>query len=440
MSSTLSIGTSPSTGLSESELQLMKRRQDEIDEFVSVVSTTFLGLTVGCGRCHDHKFDPIMTRDYYGLAAVFSGLDRLEKPVTSPEERERHATALTATKDDSKKNGPPLPVSYVADDGDPRSTFVLERGDVRQRGEEVGPTALCAIEALDPDLTPEAGNDSAARRRLRLAEWMLDVRNPLPGRVLVNRLWHYHFGQGIVNTPNDLGWSGDRPSHGDLLGWLAADFVGRGWRIKRLQLMIVLSSVYRQGNEFNRQAAAVDGANRLLWRWQPRRLEAEALRDAILQVSGELDLTFGGPSFRLFRTIEANVPEYLLLENPGRETWRRAVYMFNLHTFASPLMRGFDCPDPTNQVPRRLQTVTTLQALSLLNNPFVFEQSDFFARRVAAAASSQPDDQAVRAYRIALLRDPTVEERQAAGQFIRDHGLFSLCRVLLNTNEFLYVF
>ena len=342
--------------------------------------------------------------------------------------------------EEAVKNVPPLTVSYIAEDGGPQPTFVLERGNVRQRGEEVGPTALSAIKALDPDLAPEAGKDSGPRRRLRLAEWMVDKRNPLPARVFVNRLWHYHFGQGIVNTPSDFGWSGDRPSHPELLDWLATDFIEGDWGIKRLQRMILLSSVYRQGSDFNHEAAAKDGANRLLWRWQPRRLEAEALRDAILQVSGELDLTFGGPSFRLFRYIDGNVPEYVLLEDPGRETWRRAVYMFNIHTFASPLMGNFDCADATNQVSRRLQTVTTLQALSLLNNPFVFEQSECFARRVNLAAGSKPEEQAVEAYRIALLRDPTALERQAAARFIRNHGLFSLCRVLLNTNEFLYVF
>ena len=164
------------------------------------------------------------------------------------------------------------------------------------------------------------------------------------------------------------------------------------------------------------------------------------IRDTILQVSGQLDCALGGPSFRLFRYVDGNVPEYLLLEKPGRETWRRAVYRYNIHTFDSPLMQAFDCADATIQVPQRDHSVTALQALSLMNNRFVFDQSNFFAKRVTAVAGSRPEDQTVEAYRIALLREPTVKERHAAAEFVQEHGLLSLCRVLLNSNEFLYVF
>jgi len=253
-------------------------------------------------------------------------------------------------------------------------------------------------------------------------------------------VWQFHFGAGIVTTPNDFGANGDPPSHPQLLDWLASDFIRNRWSIKRLHRMIVLSAVYRQASQPNAAGLAKDGANRLLWRMTPRRLEAEAIRDAILQVSGQLKLKLGGPSFRLFRYVDGNVPEYLRLENPGPETWRRAVYTYNIHTFDSPLMRAFDCADATIQVPKRVNSVTALQALSLMNNRFVFEQSGFFAKRVATAAGSRPQDQVTAAYRAALLRDPAVHEQKAAVEFVRQHGLLSLCRVLLNTNEFLYVY
>jgi hypothetical protein len=275
---------------------------------------------------------------------------------------------------------------------------------------------------------------------LRLAEWIVDPKNPLTARVFVNRIWHYHFGQGIVKTPNDFGFNGDRPSHPELLDWLAADFMEHGWKIKRLHRMILLSAAYRQQSAFKPKAASKDGANRLLWRMSPRRLDAESLRDAVLQVSGKLNLTMGGPSFRLFRYRDGNVPDYILLDEPGKETWRRSVYRFNIRTFQSPLMSAFDCPDASVQTPKRNYSTTALQALSLMNNRFTFQQSQHFAARVTAKAGMDPGKQANVAYRLALLREPTEDQRRQAVSFIQQHGLFSLCRVLLNTNEFLYAF
>jgi hypothetical protein len=316
---------------------------------------------------------------------------------------------------------------------------VLRRGNVRARGEQIQPKALHAIKNLNPSLVVDQG-DSGPKRRLRLADWIVDRRNPLTSRVFVNRLWHYHFGQGLVNTPNDFGFNGDRPSHPQLLNWLANDFMEHGWKIKRLHRMIVLSAVYRQQSAAIPQAITKDASNRLLWRMSPRRLDAESLRDAILQVSGTLSTKMEGPGFRLFEYRDGNVPDYVLLDNAGSETWRRAVYRFNIRTFQSPLMNAFDCPDASVQTPNRSRSTTALQALSLMNNRFPFDQSKQFAARVTSLVGDDPVKQAITAYRLALLRDPTESQRTAAAKFIRAHGLFSLCRVLLNTNEFLYVF
>ena len=640
-----------------SELERLQTRQDELDEFVTATSTTFLGLTSGCARCHDHKFDPIDMRDYYSLTAVFSGLDRGVNPVVTPADqaaraaivaplqnkiqktkaeielllqqarrrllanrpkpkpgvqrpavnvtrnedifeavearflrfvvtattgnsqpcldeleiygkdakrnlalsrtgakatassllpgypihqvhhlndgkfgnsnswisnesrkgwarielpevtsvqrvvwgRDRSGTfsdrlpvgyhievsldgkkwskvsdssdriprvksalqltsvellaALTASEkkqhasliqtqsrqEETLKAVPSLPVSYSARDGQPQPAFVLRRGNVRERGDQVQPAAFRTIKALNP-LLVGVQSDSGPNRRLRLSEWIVDAKNPLTARVFVNRIWHYHFGQGIVNTPNDFGFNGDRPSHPQLLDWLAADLMSHGWKMKRLHRMIVLSAAYRQQSAFNPQAAARDSANRLLWRMSPRRLDAESLRDAILQISGKLDLTMQGPSFRLFRYRDGNVPDYILLEEPGPETWRRSVYRFNIRTFQSPLMSVFDCPDASVQTPTRNYSTTALQALSLMNNRFTFQQSQHFAARVTAMAGKDAGKQVNVAYRLALLREPTDTQRRQAVSFIQVHGLFSLCRVLLNTNELLYAF
>jgi hypothetical protein len=205
--------------------------------------------------------------------------------------------------------------------------------------------------------------------------------------------------------------------------------------------MLLLSEVYRQSSRHDPIAAEKDGTNRLLWRMNPRRLESETVRDAILQTSGRLDLSMGGPSYRLFEYRDGNVPDYVLLEHPGSETWRRAVYAFNIRTFHEPLMSVFDCPDPSVQTPRREQSTTALQALSLMNNTFVFEQANHFAGRVhrSAGDAATPRELAIAAYRLALARDATAAERESAATFIQQADLLSLCRVLLNSNEFLYV-
>jgi hypothetical protein len=296
------------------------------------------------------------------------------------------------------------------------------------------------VTALEANLLPKE-SDTGPARRLKLAEWIVDPRNPLTARVLVNRVWQYHFGQGIVDTPSDLGFNGDRPSHPQLLDWLASDFMDHGWTLKRLHKLIVLSEVYRQSSQSRPEAAAKDGTNRLLWRMNPQRVDAEALRDSVLQTSGLLNLQMGGPSYRMFNYRDGNVPDYQLLEKPGPETWRRGVYMFNIRTFQEPLMSVFDCPDPSVQTPRRGQSTTALQALSLMNNPFVFEQSRALAERASKLAGPQaaPEQQVQRVYELVYARDPAPAETTASVEFLKQADLFSLCRVLLNSNEFLYV-
>lgn len=335
------------------------------------------------------------------------------------------------------KSLPPLPTTYSISDNKGKDRVpALNRGDVRAHGEMVAAGALSAIAGLSHDLTA----DSGPKRRLKLARWITNPENPLTARVLVNRVWHYHFGCGIVDTPSDFGFKGGRPSHPKLLDWLAADLVAHGWKIKRLHRQIVLSATYRQGSEQQPLATQVDGGNRLLWRFPPRRLEAEAIRDMILQLSGKLDSKLGGPSFESFKYRDGNVPDYQLVDAPGSETWRRSIYRYNIRTFRSPLMAAFDCPDPSVSTPDRPQTTNPLQSLALLNNPFVVQQSEFVAERVRASADDSVLAQVAAAYRLILLRQPSAAEHQRAAAFVNQYGLPGLCRILINSNEFLYVF
>ena len=331
---------------------------------------------------------------------------------------------------------PSLATVYSINDGDGKgATPILKRGDVRSPGDLVSAHALSAIRGLPGEFAANAG----AERRLKFARWIAHPNNPLTSRVIVNRIWHYHFGQGIVDTPSDFGFKGSAPTHPELLDFLADDFVTHGWKIKRLQRQIVLSAVYRQSSAFQPEAARQDAGNRLLWRFAPRRLEAEAVRDLILQFSGKLEMTPGGPSFELFVYRDGNVPDYQIVELPGPETWRRSVYGYNIRTFHSPLISTFDCPDPSVSTPSRTQSTTPLQALSLLNNPFVVQQAGFLAQRIEAAAGANQPAQVDAAYRIVFQRNPNEIEKSRAAEFVARHGLAGWCRVLLNSNEFLYV-
>ena len=317
----------------------------------------------------------------------------------------------------------------------PGPTHILRRGDPSQKLEIVGPSGVNAVGPMLslPVDAPEAD------RRLALARWIGDPSNPLPPRVMVNRLWHYHFGRGIVATPSDFGFNGDRPSHPDLLDWLAAEFLANGGRLKPIHRLLVLSAAYRQSSRCDEQAQARDGDNRKLWRFSPRRLEAEEIRDAILAVAGTLDPAMGGPGYDLWQPNT----NYVVVFNPkpvlGPDTFRRMVYQFHPRSQPDPTFGAFDCPDGGLVAPRRNASTTALQALNLLNSRFVLDQSHRFADRLARETGPDPARQADRAFRLAFGRAPTDEEGQAAMNLIRRHGAPALCRALFNANEFLYV-
>jgi hypothetical protein len=278
-----------------------------------------------------------------------------------------------------------------------------------------------------------------AERRRALAEWIVHPANPLTPRVLVNRLWHHHFGQGIVSTPSDFGLGGAKPSHPDLLDWLAAELVRSGWSIKHVHKLILTSSAYRQSSTtLNTRASALDGQNRLLWRQNPRRLDAESLRDAVLLVSGKLNPERGGPGFRDFKYTEAYAPIYEYITPDSPALWRRSIYRFVVRTTPHQFMTTLDCPDPANLTPARMQTTTALQALTLSNNSFMLGMAEAMAARIEAE-HAQPAARIQRAFALALQRPATAVEADAASRLAAEHGLFSLCRMLLNANEFVYI-
>ncbi|MFN7923970.1 MAG: DUF1553 domain-containing protein [Bryobacteraceae bacterium] len=312
---------------------------------------------------------------------------------------------------------------------------LLDRGSVAKPLEEVTPGALSSVRQLPADL--ESGDDKT--RRLALGRWITDAKNPLTARVIVNRIWYAYFGNGIVNTPSDFGFNGDRPSHPELLDWLAVEFMEHGWSLKWLHRQILASQAFQQASRIDEKAHAVDAGNRLLWRFAPRRMDAETLRDSMLAASGSLNEQYLGASFLLQKKASKGSYIYQALDDEGPAVWRRAVYKFVARGGERVFLDSFDCPDPAVATPQRSVSNTPVQALTLLNNSFALRQAELLADRIRKDADSGLDAQVTRAYRLLLVREPSERERSLAKKFIGEHGLALYCRALLNTNEFIYV-
>jgi hypothetical protein len=334
------------------------------------------------------------------------------------------------------------PLAYAGKREQPAPTKVLLRGDVKKPGDVVAPGALTQFPTLPGDfaLAPDAPE---AERRRRFADWLADPRNPLPARVMANRVWQFHFGQGLVTTPSDFGLSGARPSHPELLDWLASEFIAGGWSMKALHRLILTSATYRQaasiGNRKSEIETARDADNTLLWRFPPRRLEAEAVRDAMLAVSGQLNPQVGGPSFRPFTTSEYGATFYHLFDKGEPEFNRRTIYRMNINSGKEPLLDAFDCPDPSVKTPRRGVTTTPLQALSVMNGSFVQRQAAELAKRALQSAGGDLPRAVNAAYEFTLSRPATATELTRAEAAARERGLASVCWALLNSTEFIYV-
>jgi mono/diheme cytochrome c family protein len=491
----------------------LRARYDEYDDIVRTTSAAFLGITVGCARCHDHMFDPISQGDYYGMLAFFRnvkqyGSDRdgnsvthwnpdpesIYTPLGSPEklmalaEERRQAreridqirkeldgtSGAAVTEAETKKEleeelkkveiflkEPPLEQALSVREGgrEVEPTHLLIRGNPRKKGRQVQPAVLTVLdpknawtdrkppspganvlsEALELFIQPTAG-----RRRV-LAEWIASPDNPLTARVIANRLWQHLFGRGIVRTPNNFGRAGIPPTHPELLDWLASELIENHWELKPLIKTIMMSSTYRLSSSTeNPRALQEDPGNDLFWRHELRRLNAEAIRDSILAVSGQLNLDFGGRGF--FPQLSKDV--LATQSRPGAD-WgqsnladrsRRSVYIFLKRTLMVPMLETFDYTHTAESLGKRPVTTVAPQALMLLNDSFIEQQAEAFAERLRRESlTPDPGSLIGRAFQLALGRDPTEREKEIAIQIHRKNGLKSVCLVVLNLSEFLYV-
>ena len=329
----------------------------------------------------------------------------------------------------------------------PHSVHLLNRGDAEQRREELAPESLTAFDGL---LEPvRLAKDAAEQeRRKALAGWLTNPKNPLPARVMANRIWQWHFGVGLVDTPNDFGRNGSKPTHPELLDWLADEFVANRWSIKHLHRLIVLSATYRQAGDATDSGLAKDADARLLWRFPPRRLDAETIRDAMLAISGRLNLEMGGRGFDLFKS-RGDLSGFPPIEVFTPAGLRRMIYAHKVRMEKDDVFGAFDCPDAGQSMPCRRQSTTPLQALNLFNSPFTLVEAKAFAERVEADVKTQsanattPEDavrrQIDRVFQLAYARSPDAIESSAAEAVVREHGLPMLCRVVFNSNEFLFI-
>lgn len=616
------------------EESMRQARQDELDEVLRTVTQAFLGLTVACARCHDHKFDPITARDYYSMQAIFAGLqygdrrwrgpenDRwtaqaaelalevrqlendletlrkqlnLHPPISDVQEERfaavqarsvrmeisatasgthpslyefeiwsapdpncppvnvalskngaratassfalenqtRHPDNLIDGSTDARQafpwkagqagpawiqidlpktvpidrivwhRGESVPIDYEiraqsadgpwmrvvhsrtrlprADDrrktaevqltglsaeqtgrvvdligklraaqaeqarlsagppvfgavfSAPEPTWLLNRGDPMQRIQQVGPAVPVVLGRLDL-----AADCAEADRRLALARHLTRPDHPLTARVLVNRVWQYYFGEGLVDTPSDFGKMGTAPTHPDLLDWLAIQFVEQGWSLKKLHRQILQSSTFRQASRPHPEALAKDAASRLLWRFPPRRLEAEAIRDSILAVSGKLNLTMGGPGFDFFNQ-KGGLSDYKSVQSFKPDGWRRMIYATKIRMHPVDIFGVFDCPDAGQMTPKRPRSITPIQSLSLWNSTFIQDQAAFFAERLRAEAGPDVRHQMAHAIRLAFSRTGQPVELDTLESLAKSHGLEQVCRVLFNANEFMQI-
>ena len=517
------------------------RRQEILADVTDTVGAVFLGMTYGCARCHDHKFDPILQKDYYRLQAYFANIrnddhasllagadaaayqqrkaewesqtreirtqmdellatvraDRLKEDIgmfpkeaqdavfTPPEKRTpmqwqivyRSASRLPSTReleralkidarqrytelqkelaqyDPLKPADPPVAEAIFDAGRNAPPTYILAKGVWDAPLDEVQPGVLSILDPAPAKIAAPEGLNSTGRRSA-LANWLTDPNNPLTARVMVNRIWQYHFGTGIVGTSSDFGVMGDRPSDPQLLDYLATAFVENGWSIKKMHRLIMLSSAYQQSSSYQAEAAKIDPDNRLLWRFNRHRLEGELIRDSMLFAGGLLNPKMGGPG--VFPPIPegvSNGSKYLSWEpeKDAAEADRRSVYVFVKRNLRYPMFEAYDFPDTSESCPRRFATVSPTQPLVGMNDALVRQWSGALANRVLNDSGLSPEQQVERAFRIVFNRPPNHEEsrevlgfldKQAAeigGSQARAKAFVDFCQALLNSNEFLYV-
>ncbi|HWE94708.1 MAG TPA: DUF1549 and DUF1553 domain-containing protein [Tepidisphaeraceae bacterium] len=470
--------------VSDTKLQseLDKYRYDELDDVLGATGQAMLAMTLNCARCHDHKFDPIPTRDYYRMLAAFTTSKRVEVPFMSAEEaaafqketgefdkrmaamkaeldalandapeKEREAKRKAVEQLEKSRPQPPKALVTTDEGPQPAKSFLLRRGDPSHPDAEVilGFLSVLTPESEEPRFKPDPPPGARTTfQRAALARWITDVDHgggALAARVAVNRLWQHHFGEGLVRTPGDFGAQGDRPSHPELLDYLATQLITHNWSLKHVHRLLLTSNAYRMGTTFDATKSKPDPENRLLWRRRPARLEGEALRDAILNVSGALNPQMFGPAFKppaviAGRDKDDKIPR---AKEEGPAVWRRSVYLFTKRSLPIPLLEAFDAPTGNSPCTRRLTTTVATQSLALLDDPFVRIQAEHFAKRLIADAGQDSASRVRRAYTLALSREPTAAELKASLEFVdrpdREGAFVDLCQVLFGLNEFAYV-
>jgi hypothetical protein len=517
----------------EANIATEQTRMDELDDILATTSGTFLGMTVGCARCHNHKFDPIPQKDYYRMQAVFfpaTGRDvpivpaaelarfqaeqehwkaqmdplekrlrEIEKPyrdriraekiallpdyvqlaLKTPPEKRTEGQRLNATQVERTlvvSRGEIEWIMTAADQAEacrlresivsleaqrpsvetalsveekkgasPEASHFLHHGSVDNKGTRMEPGVLSVAAVREPRFPTPDPHAKTSQRRRAFAEWIASPENPLTARVMVNRLWQHHFGEGIVRTPSNFGKTGERPTHPELLDWLASEFVRSGWSWKAMHRLMLTSAAYQMSSDDIAANRALDLDNRLLWRQARRRLEGEIIRDSILAVSGKLDRKMGGPGVypyidpSLWAGSSGRVWPGQTEDDPA--TYRRSLYIFQKRTIPLPMMEVFDKPDSNLACSRRNRSTIPTQALILMNNSFVRSQAQFFAQRVRAEAGPSAGAQVERAYQLALLRRPSARERELGVRFVQQdpEALADFCQTLFNLNEFAYL-
>ncbi len=391
---------------------------------------------------YDRALSPDAIAASAGTDSNFVSEEQIVASLTPDKAKERaslKSRVATLTKERKQAEDASNRNIYTMNPGKPAEIRFLTRGDIELEGDIVSPGAVASVSGVSAafGLAPDA---SDADRRRKLANWITSPDNPLFTRVIVNRVWQYHFGNGLVKTSSDFGFNGGQPSHPDLLDWLVGQFRTNGLRLKPLHRLIVTSAAYRQGSSINQTAQKLDAENRLLWKKAPHRLEAESVRDAILSVSGKLNTKMGGPGFQDVKLVPIKGTTYYKPFDPdGDEYFRRTIYRFAPRGGRSALLDTFDCPDPATAAPQRAVTTTPLQALSLLNNSFVLRMSNYCADRITKESGNDQALQIARAWQLTVARSPTETERLASTQLLSQHGLPALCRGLFNINEFVLV-
>jgi hypothetical protein len=487
---------------------------------VDTVGAAFLGLTIGCARCHDHKFDPISQRDYYRMTALFAGSVEREIPLGSLFDVQTatrnfpllaHAEALKrmargggrgggrgrggaaqargqrggaqnaqqrqqaeqADQEQQDEDGGPPPAprggsmdpqrtallvqlaeAYLrAPDRYPYAivlgheeevpdTHILIRGEFKNKGEKVEPGFPASLHPGPPIDEPK-GYLFVPRRRKALAQWLTSPEQPLLGRVMVNRIWQGHFGEGIVRTPNDFGRQGEPPTHPELLEWLAVEFASRGWSIKQMHKLLMLSNTYQLSSVASPESLQQDPANLYLSRMNRRRLDADSIRDTILAVAGTLNLRMGGvgviPPLTREEILAARMPQLWPANPDPSEHARRSIYLQMKRSLTLPMLQIFDAPDTATSCPRRETSTVAPQALALMNSDFTGEQAAQFAARIQKQAGEDPAASIDAGWRLALGRLPSAAERRTALEYLQRNSLPRLALLLFNMSEFIYV-